>query len=149
MKEIKYIFHAFLLLLAFITAFICLKAFYSAPGQGPQMVLIDQQTTQPTIYSKGKLLFQSKCASCHILARHATGPDLCDFESRGSWSERQNVYQWIKNPVEFMKRDQYTTELRAGLGGLLMPAFPELTNADIDEIVNYINSTCHPVLAKK
>ena len=148
MKEIKYILHAFLLLLALITVFICLKAFYSTPGQVPQMVLNDQQTTESSVYSKGKLLFQSKCAACHILARHATGPDLCSFESRGPWTERENIYQWINNPVEFMKKDQYTKDLRAGLGGLMMPAFPELTNADIDEIINYINYACEPAMAK-
>lgn len=148
MNEIKYILHAFLLLLALITVFICLKASYSKQKQVPELVLIDQHTTESNIYSKGKQLFQSKCAACHILARHATGPDLCSFETRGPWTERENIYQWIKNPVEFMKKDQYTRELRAGFGGQMMPAFPELTNADIDEIINYINSTCTPVLAR-
>ena len=148
MKEIKYILHAFLLLLAILTVFICLKAFYSTQKQVPQIVLTGQQTIESNFYSKGKQLFQSKCAACHILARHATGPDLCGFESRGPWTERENIYQWIKNPVEFMKKDPYTRDLRAGLGGLMMPAFPELTNADIDEIINYINSTCTPALAK-
>ena len=148
MKEIKYILHAFLLLLAFISVFICLKAFYSSPKPTLKMVLSDRQTAEPTIHSGGKELFQLECGSCHALFRHSTGPSLCGFESRGPWSNRENVYQWIKNPVEFMKKDLYTRELKEGFGGAMMTAFPELTNADIDEIINYINSTCEPTVVK-
>lgn len=147
MKELKYILHAFFLLFAFISVFICLKAIYSTQKQVPEMVLIDQQKVTPTAFLKGKRLFLSKCAACHILFSNSTGPSLCNFESRGPWGERENVYQWIKNPMEFMKKDQYTRELKEGFGGVMMTAFPELTNADIDEIINYINNACGPAMA--
>ena len=147
MKEIKYILHAFLLLLAFISVVICLKAFYSQKHV-PDMVLTNQQKAEPNAFSKGKSLFLSKCASCHILGRSFTGPDLCGFESRGPWSERENVYQWIKNPPEFMKKDPYARELKESVGGVMMTAFPELTDADIDEIINFINEACQPAMAK-
>lgn len=147
MKEIKYILHAFLLLLAFISVVICLKAFYSQKNV-PDMVLTNQQKAEPNAFSKGKSLFLSKCASCHILGRSFTGPDLCGFESRGPWSERENVYQWIKNPPEFMKKDPYARELKESVGGVMMTAFPELTDADIDEIINFINEACQPAMAK-
>lgn len=148
MKELKYIFHAFLLLLAGISVFICLKTFYSTQKQIPGIVLTDQQRVESNAFSRGKQLFQLKCAACHILFSHSTGPSLCGFESRGPWSERENVYQWIKNPTEFMKKDQYARELKEAFGGVMMTAFPELTNADIDEIINYINNACGPTMTR-
>lgn len=148
MKELKYIFHAFLLLLAIISVFICLKTFYSTQKQVPEMVLTDQQKVESNAFLKGKQLFIVKCAACHILTNHTTGPALCGFESRGPWSERENVYQWIKNPTEFMKKDQYARELKDAFGGVMMTAFPELTNADIDEIINYINNACGPTMTR-
>jgi mono/diheme cytochrome c family protein len=149
MKEIKYILHAFLLLFAFISVFICVKEFYSTQKQVPEMDLTDQQKIESTAFLKGKQLFLSKCAVCHILFSNSTGPALCGFESRGPWSERENVNQWIKNPVEFMKKDHYTRELKESFGGVVMTAFPELTNTDIDEIISYINNACGPTMAKR
>ena len=142
MKETKFILHAFLLLLAFIVVFICLKAVYSVKEPGSKMVLIDRVKTKANIYSKGKLLFQSKCGACHVLGRNFTGPSLCGLESRGPWSERQNVYQWVRNPMEFMKKNQYTKQLKEDFGGVTMTAFPDLSKEDIDEIINYINNSC-------
>lgn len=47
-----------------------------------------------------------------------------------------------------MQKDQYARQLKESFGGVMMTAFPELTNADIDEIINYINETCEPAMAK-
>src|SRR6185436_8073376 len=143
MKEIKYILHAFLLLLAFIILFICLKAIISIKMHESQLVLIDQVKAEVNAFSKGKQLFQSKCGACHVLGRKFTGPSLCGFEERGPWTERENIYQWIKNPAEFMKKDPYTRELKEDAGGIMMQAFPDLSKEDIDEIINYINNACN------
>ena len=72
------------------------------------------------------------------------GPLLCGFEERGPWGERENVYQWIKNPQEFMKMNEYAKELREVYSGNMMMSFPNLTNEEIDEIINYINNACLP-----
>ena len=146
MKEFKYIIHAFLLLLSSIVVFICLKTLFTFQTNQPvsELVLIDDKSVS-NAPSKGKLLFKANCASCHILGKNFTGPSLCGFEERGPWGERENVYQWIKNPVEFMKKDEYTRGLKQNYNGVLMQAFPNLTNEDIDEIINYINSVCAPV----
>ena len=142
MKEIRFILHAFLLLLAFISFFICLKAFNSIKKPESRTVLTDDIKTTSNEYLKGKQLFFSKCASCHILNKHATGPNLCRFADRGPWTKRENIYQWIRNPMAFMKKDQYTKELKKSFGGAMMPAFPDLSKEDIDEIINYINNAC-------
>jgi len=141
MKEIKYILHAFLLLLAFIIIFTCLKIVYSIKEPEPQAVLIDNLGTNTGRNSKGKLLFQSKCAACHIIGKDATGPALSGFEERGPWTERKKVYEWIKSPMDFMKKNEYTQNLKKTFGGNMMASFPDLSNKDIDEIINYINGT--------
>ena len=142
MKEVKYILHAFLLLLAFISFFICLRAFNSLKEPESKTVLIDNSSSTSIKYAKGKLLFFSKCASCHILGKAATGPDLCRFNERGPWTERENIYQWIRNPMRFMEKNMYVRELKKDFGGVIMSAFPDLSNEDIDQIINYINSAC-------
>ena len=147
MKEFKYIIHAFLLLLASSVVFICLKTLFSSQITAPvrELVLINYKSV-PDPPSKGQLLFKAKCASCHILGKNFTGPSLCGFEERGPWVERENIYQWIKNPIEFMKKNEYAKDLRETYNGVLMQAFPNLTNEEIEEIIKYINSFCNTPL---
>ena len=87
---------------------------------------------------KGKMIFMQKCAACHNLFKDQTGPSLLGFEQRGPWSDRQNLYAWIRNPAEFMTRDPYTGALKK-VYGAMMTAFPDITNEEIDNIVAYIN----------
>jgi len=136
MKEVKYILHAFLLLLAFIIILTCLKVFYSVKEPLSQ---VNNPGTTTVNNSKGKSLFQSKCASCHIITKDATGPALIGFQERGPWAERKDVYEWIKNPIEFMRKNEYTQNLKKAFGGNMMASFPDLSNEDVDEIINYIN----------
>ena len=87
----------------------------------------------------GKALFQVNCASCHGVLKKGSGPALTGFESRGPWSDRQKLYDWVHNPTKFMQTDPYTAGLKQQFG-VVMTAFPTLTNAEIDAIVDYINS---------
>lgn len=87
----------------------------------------------------GKALFQTNCASCHNVLKNGTGPALAGFETRGPWSDRAKLYEWVHNPTKFMQTDPYTAGLKAQYG-LVMTAFPSLTTKDIDAITDYINS---------
>jgi mono/diheme cytochrome c family protein len=89
--------------------------------------------------SKGKNLFQQNCQSCHSLDKDLTGPALRGFTQRGPWENKENIYAWIKNPSAFMANNDYTKNLKAQYGSV-MPSFPGLTTAEIDEIVNYISA---------
>lgn len=88
---------------------------------------------------KGKILFQSNCAACHNLFKEVTGPSLVGFQDRGPWSDRAKLYEWIKNPATFMKKDSYAKTLKERYGSM-MTAFPNLTNEEIDNIAEYIKS---------
>jgi len=105
------------------------------------MIFANQIKAEENSFSRGKTLVQNNCAACHIIGRNFTGPNLSGFEERGQWAEKENIYQWIRNPGEFMKKDQYTKELKKEFSGVMMASFPELTNEDIDEIINYLSNT--------
>jgi mono/diheme cytochrome c family protein len=87
----------------------------------------------------GKALFQANCASCHALNKKLTGPALAGLEERGPWADRKKLYAWIRNPAGFAKTEPYAAGLIKEYG-VLMTAFPSLSDAEIDAIVAYINT---------
>lgn len=87
----------------------------------------------------GKALFQANCASCHALNKKLTGPALAGFEERGPWSDRKKLYAWVRNPAGFGKTDAYAGGLIKEYG-VLMTAFPQLADGEIDAIAAYINT---------
>jgi cytochrome c553 len=87
----------------------------------------------------GKTLFTINCASCHGVLKKGSGPALTGFETRGPWADRAKLYDWVHNPAKFMQGDPYTAGLKAQYG-IVMTAFPALTNQEIDAIADYINS---------
>jgi mono/diheme cytochrome c family protein/multisubunit Na+/H+ antiporter MnhG subunit len=92
----------------------------------------------------GKQLFQQNCQTCHGLDKALTGPALRGFTTRGPWGDKQNIYDWIHNPAGFMQKDTYTQQLRDQYNGVIMQAFPDLSNEQIDAIVEYVNSAPPP-----
>jgi mono/diheme cytochrome c family protein len=91
----------------------------------------------PLLAQDGGALFRTNCGSCHALNKALIGPALANFTERGPWSDREQLYAWVHNPTAFMAKDPYTQGLKAQYG-VVMPAFPNLTNKDIDAITDYI-----------
>jgi mono/diheme cytochrome c family protein len=85
----------------------------------------------------GAALFRSNCNSCHALNKNLTGPALANFTQRGPWTERENIYAWVKNPVAFMAKDPYTQALKNQYGSV-MQGFPNLSNEEIEAITVYV-----------
>jgi cytochrome c551/c552 len=85
----------------------------------------------------GKQIFNANCASCHALDKKMTGPALRDVESRGPWTDRQNLHKWVKSPAAFIPTTPYTKALH-GEYGQIMPAFPSLAAKEIDAVFDYI-----------
>jgi mono/diheme cytochrome c family protein len=91
----------------------------------------------------GKALFQQNCASCHAVNKKLTGPALAGVEER--WSEKKNLYAWIKNSAAFLKTgDPYANKLYAEYNKVAMNNFPGLADADIDAILAYIKTVPAP-----
>jgi cytochrome c2 len=86
----------------------------------------------------GKALFMGKCASCHNVLKDGTGPALKGLEERHKWADHKELQAWINNPAAYMAKDPYTQGLKAKYGSM-MTAFSEITLADVDNIVAYIN----------
>jgi mono/diheme cytochrome c family protein len=101
-------------------------------------VISDEKGPEQVI--NGKLIYQNYCQTCHALDKQFVGPPLRNFSSRGPWVKKENIYKFIHNPALFAKNNTYTQKLIKEYNGVLMQAFPTLTKAEIDALVDYTNS---------
>lgn len=95
----------------------------------------------------GATIFQNNCASCHGIFKAGSGPALTGVETRGPWSDRKKLYEWIHNPPKFMQTDPYTQGLKQQYGNVVMTPFPQLTEKEIDAVIDYVNKAKPPVAA--
>jgi cytochrome c2 len=89
---------------------------------------------------KGKALFLAKCASCHSLDRkQKCGNELRGVENR--WVGRENLLkQFIRNSQKVIRSgDAYANALYNEYGKTKMPAFPNLSDEEIDDILEFIS----------
>ena len=89
----------------------------------------------------GKALFNANCAACHRLDQDMTGPMLRNVEARLYEEEgldREWIYSWVRNSAALIKSgDAYANKVYEKWNKTAMNAFPQLTNADIDNILAY------------
>jgi mono/diheme cytochrome c family protein len=91
----------------------------------------------------GKALFQANCASCHNPLKDATGPALKGMDERVP--SKEWLYKWIRNSAGVIASgDKYANDLYVKWNKTAMTSFPNLTDADIDAIVTYVNSVEPP-----
>ena len=84
---------------------------------------------------KGKELFNANCAACHKLDAKATGPMLRGISAK---HEMAWLYKWIHNSSELIKSgDAAAVKVYEENNKSVMTAFPQLSNADIDNIIAY------------
>ena len=89
----------------------------------------------------GKTLFTNNCASCHNknMKERLTGPALGGVESR--WESKAKLYAWVRNSQGVIASgDAYAVNLYNQFGKSQMTAFPNLKDADIDNILAYITA---------
>lgn len=143
-RQINYIIQGFLLaLLIPISGFIVKKISSTISVSQNTSAIIDDDVNLRSdalivAASKGKMLFFQRCASCHHVLKDGTGPALMGFEERGPWADRKNLYKWIRNPSEFLRKNSYTKALKEKYGSV-MTAFPDITDEEVDHIVEFIN----------
>jgi cytochrome c2 len=84
---------------------------------------------------KGKELFNANCAACHNLDKKMTGPALRGVTGR---HKKDWFYGWVKNSSALIKSgDADAVKLWEEYKPSVMTAFPQLSNADIDNILAY------------
>lgn len=95
----------------------------------------------------GQTLFKNNCASCHNkdMKSKMTGPALGGVEER--WESQEDLYLWIRNSQSMINTHPRGKELWAEWGPTVMNSFPNLTDADIANILGYINAAYTGALA--
>ena len=84
---------------------------------------------------KGKEIFNTNCAACHKLDAKATGPAL---RGVGAKYDKAWLYKWIRNSGDLIKSgDAQAVKVFEENNKVPMTAFPQLSEADIDNIIAY------------
>ena len=96
--------------------------------------------------AKGKELFNSQCAACHKLDAKMTGPALRNIIGK---HDKEWLYKWIHNSQDLIKSgDPAAVKLWEENKPSVMTAFPQLSTADIDNIIAYTSEPkSEPVVA--
>ena len=90
----------------------------------------------------GKTLFKNNCANCHAknMVSKLTGPALAGVEERWAEYPQEDLYSWIRNSQGLIQAGHpRATELWAEWDPVVMNAFPNLTDVEIESILAYIN----------
>ncbi|RAR48136.1 c-type cytochrome [Flavobacterium lacus] len=83
----------------------------------------------------GKAIFNAQCAACHKLDAKMTGPAL---RGVGAKYEKEWLYKWIRNSAELIKSgDERANKIFNEYNQSPMNAFPQLSDADLDNIIAY------------
>jgi Cytochrome c len=96
-------------------------------------------------YNAGRILFQAYCASCHHPYRKLTGPALFGTEKQIT---KEMYYEFVKDPVKAARKYSYFSHLIAEYEGILMTAFPSLSEKEVDCIIEYLKKPTVPVAGK-
>ena len=88
-------------------------------------------------YANGKKLYNANCAACHKLDKKLIGPAL------GGVTERRDLewlQAWIKdNAALRASGDQDAIDIFNEYNGMVMTAYPQLSEQDINDILVYAN----------
>ena len=84
----------------------------------------------------GKELFNTLCAACHKPYSESIGPALNGVTDR---REKDWIVSWIHNSADLIASgDDQANQVFEEYGQTPMPAFPQLSEADIDNILAYV-----------
>lgn len=101
----------------------------------PVVAIATPAITQGGDPVKGKELFNTNCAACHKLDVKSTGPALRGVSGK---YEMSWIYKWVHNSSELIKSgDAAAVKVFEENNKAVMTAFPQLSEADIDNIIAY------------
>lgn len=86
----------------------------------------------------GKQTFQANCAQCHTAMKN-DGMILKGVVERWG-NDKAKLGAFIKNSQAMIQTDAYAAELYKKWSNMIMPAFPKLSDADINNVIDYIDS---------
>ncbi len=96
---------------------------------------------------KGKTLFTNNCAQCHAVTEEVVvGPGLKGIQQRAP--SKDWLHKWIRNSSALIAAgDPYAVQVYNKFNKIQMSNFPNLTDADIDGILAYIDQASAPATA--
>jgi cytochrome c2 len=139
----KYIIGGFLtfatlfVVIYFVMGFISRKNSPGYCGTVDNYAFINKDTSRS--YKDGKALFQ-ECASCHILFKDFTGPDLIGFTKRGPWGDRKKILMYLADPDKFYKENKSTYVEELYKKSPINHQVFFLTDKELNDFIYYIES---------
>ena len=96
---------------------------------------------------KGKAIFANNCAQCHAVTDEViVGPGLKGIRERAPSIEW--LHKWIRNSSSLIASgDAYANQVYNKFNKVQMSSYPNLTDADIDGILAYVDEASKPVVA--
>jgi mono/diheme cytochrome c family protein len=88
--------------------------------------------------ASGDALFKNNCAQCHAVNERMVGPALAGISKRRSitW-----LIPWVKNSSKVVASgDVYAVKLFEENGKQQMPAFPQLSDKDVKDIMLWVSA---------
>ena len=94
-----------------------------------------------TTTATGEKLFKDNCSSCHKPDRDFTGPPIQGSLER--WPDKKTLFDFIRNPTKVIRTDNYAKKIYDKYMSM-MTAFPNLTDTEIQAILDYCDSYKQP-----
>jgi mono/diheme cytochrome c family protein len=86
----------------------------------------------------GEVLFKASCATCHKPNEKLVGPALRGVTKR--WESKELLYDFVRNSQEVIGRNVYAKKLFKEYNQSPMMPYPQLTDLDIQGILDYCDS---------
>lgn len=97
------------------------------------------ENTVATTNIDAERLYKNNCASCHKLGKDFTGPNLKG--SLKKWGgDKKAMYAFIRNPGKSILENAYAKKVFEKWKKIPMTAFPTLSDAELDAIMNHVET---------
>jgi mono/diheme cytochrome c family protein len=145
-KEVSYIWRGFFFLLVALAGMGIVQLLIPSKKSSVGAVSAGLPTapgntiSSPSYNSRRQLLFQANCAVCHPIDRNVEHMDILDIAHvEDRVKDKPLLRGWIRNSDSVLKTgNPYFNALYERWNKAAKPAFPQLSDQDIDGILEYI-----------
>jgi cytochrome c len=140
-RDFKYGLQGLLLAIAFLAIIKFVIFLFEKPGESSLVNGSVNTDIAPidlinTLNENGKKLFEKNCAVCHPF--NLDGPSIANVQERVK--NRKLLYEYIRNSKKVIESgDPYFTQVYESYNKVSMPSFPNLSDTDIQDILDYFN----------
>jgi len=100
----------------------------------------DNEISNTQSYEQGEKLYKANCAACHSINTTMVGPKLGCIGKKYS---KEWLYLWIRDSQKLIESgDADAVAVFEKFNKIQEPAFPSLSDKDIDNLIYYLDSFC-------